>query len=171
MHQVFAQKYPKQSCNWPKKCPENKINFEDISQVVSLLSVPNMLKTLGPYEEIDAKVISLLNTDFRITQKKLYLIPKLFTGALIHNKLMLMAITCEACSRHATIDIHLETSIDSVPSSKCFYMGYLVLLLLALMERTSQKTAYWLTYNERPHYLSHNNGNIRITKSVCWSSS
>jgi hypothetical protein len=37
--------------------PENTINFEDISQVASLSSVPNMLKILGPYEEIDAEVI------------------------------------------------------------------------------------------------------------------
>lgn len=53
----------------------------------------------------------------------MYLIPKLFTGALIHNKLTLMAITSEVYSRHATIDIHLETNVDSVPSSKCFYNG------------------------------------------------
>lgn len=32
-----------------------------------------------------------------------------------------MAITSEVYSRHATIDIHLETSVDSVSSSKCFY--------------------------------------------------
>lgn len=106
-----------------RKCDsqENTTNSEDILQVVSSSSVPNMLKTLGPYEEIDAEMISLLNADFRITQKQLHLIPKLFTGALIHNKLTLMAITSEVYSRHATIDIHLETGVDSVPSSKCLY--------------------------------------------------
>lgn len=103
-----------------KKCDslENTINNEDISQIVSSSSVPNMLKMLGPYEKIDAEVISLLNADFRITPKQLHLIPKLFTGALIHNMLTLMAITSEVCARHASIDIHLETGVDSVPSSK-----------------------------------------------------
>ncbi|KAI8060402.1 uncharacterized protein B0P05DRAFT_590819 [Gilbertella persicaria] len=80
---------------------------------------------LGPYEEIDAEVISLLNADSCITQKQLHLAPKLFTDALIHNKLTLMAITSEVYSKHATIDIHLETSDDS--------------LLFALMERTYQR--------------------------------
>ncbi|KAI8060404.1 uncharacterized protein B0P05DRAFT_590821 [Gilbertella persicaria] len=108
-----------------EKVSRNTTNSEDISQVVSSSSVPNMLKMLGPYEEIDAEVISLLNADSCITQKQLHLAPKLFTDALIHNKLTLMAITSEVYSKHATIDIHLETSDDS--------------LLFALMERTYQR--------------------------------
>ncbi|CEG80592.1 hypothetical protein RMATCC62417_14903 [Rhizopus microsporus] len=34
-----------------------------------------------------------------------------------------MAIASELYSRHATIDIYLETSVDSVLSLKCFYKG------------------------------------------------
>ncbi|KAI9266155.1 hypothetical protein EDC94DRAFT_498363, partial [Helicostylum pulchrum] len=78
-------------------------------QIVSSSSILNLLKMLGPYEEIDTQLISFLNTDFRTCQNLLHLIPKLFTDAIIHDKLTLMAITSEVYSRHATLDIHVET--------------------------------------------------------------
>lgn len=42
-----------------------------------------------------------------------------------------MAITSEVYSRHATIDIHLETGADSVTSSKCLYKDLSCLVIVS----------------------------------------
>lgn len=97
---------------------------------------------MGPYEEIDAEIIRHSNTDFRMAQKKVHLLPKLFAGALIHYKLTLMAITSEVYSRYASIDIHLETGVDFLPSSKCLYKNLSCSVMVSFDGKNLSKKNY-----------------------------
>lgn len=108
-----------------KKCSSSQsaTNSEEISSLVTTSSMPQLLATLGPYQEIDEEVIRMLNQDFRLDPKKISLVPQLFAGSIIHDQLALIALTVEVYARYATLDIHLETNADSVPCSGCHYKG------------------------------------------------
>jgi hypothetical protein len=95
-------------------------------------------------------VIDFLNTDFHFNQDQLRLISKLFTGALIHDKLTLMAITSKVYSRHATIDIHLETGVDSAPSSKCLYKGLSCSIIVSFDGKNLSKKLIIGSYTMKP---------------------
>lgn len=45
---------------------ENAVDSEEISRIVLPSSMPNTLKTLGPYEEADEDLIKIFNYDIRI---------------------------------------------------------------------------------------------------------
>ena len=57
-----------------------------------------------------------------------------------------MAITSEVYSRHATIDIHLETSVDSVSSSKCFYKDLSCSVIVSSDGKNLSKKNWLLTH-------------------------
>ncbi|KAI7892469.1 uncharacterized protein EV154DRAFT_504536 [Mucor mucedo] len=78
-------------------------------------TIPNFLQKLGPYQEIDDPALETLNYDFRLRSELIGLIPSLFCGALLHNCITLLIITCEVYSRHSSVDIHSESAEFSVP--------------------------------------------------------
>ncbi|CEG82945.1 hypothetical protein RMATCC62417_16933 [Rhizopus microsporus] len=111
-----------------KKCrnceqKDKLIDVKTIEDHISNSCIPNLLNTLDHYEEVDDTITKLNNTDFRLKSEKLYLVAELFTGAIVYDKLCLLLISCEVYSQHASIDIHAESDIDSIPSSKYVYSG------------------------------------------------
>lgn len=118
--QLSAPYLDKNDCrNYEQK---NKlINVKIIEEHIFDSCTPNLFNTLGQYEEVDDTIIKLINTDFWLKPEKLYLVAELFRGAIAYDKLCLLLIARGVYSRHTSIDIHAESDIDFVPSSKCFY--------------------------------------------------
>ncbi|KAL0076278.1 hypothetical protein J3Q64DRAFT_1606017, partial [Phycomyces blakesleeanus] len=88
-------------------------------------TVPKLLQELGPYQEIDAMVLDLLNYDFRLRSELIELIPPLFCSALLHDSITLLIITCEVYSHHSSVDIHSESTESSVPSESSRYKNHM----------------------------------------------
>jgi hypothetical protein len=80
-----------------------------------------LVSLLGPHQETDATVLELLNYDFRFRSELIGLVPPLFCGALLHDTITLLIITCEVYSRHSSVDMHSESTEFSVPGE---YSGY-----------------------------------------------
>ncbi|KAG2207346.1 hypothetical protein INT47_006820, partial [Mucor saturninus] len=83
--------------------------------------IPKLLQKLGPYQEIDDTILETLNYDFRLRSELIGLIPSLFCGALLHDCITLLIITCEVYSRHSSVDIHSESAKFSVPGESSGY--------------------------------------------------
>lgn len=96
-----------------------------LEMTVRASTVPKLLQKLGPYQEIDATVLDLLNYDFQLRSELIELIPPLFCGALLHDSITLLIITCEVYSRHSSVDIHSESTEFSVPGESSRYKNRL----------------------------------------------
>lgn len=88
-------------------------------------AVPKLLQKLRPHQEIDAAVLELLNYDFLLRSELIGLIPPLFCGALLHDSITLLVITCEVYSRHSSVDIYSESTEFSVPGESSKYKNYM----------------------------------------------
>ncbi|KAI7892475.1 uncharacterized protein EV154DRAFT_562238 [Mucor mucedo] len=94
------------------------VNGCDYTGLLVLARIP-----LGSYQEIDDTVLEtlIINYDFRLRSELIGLIPSLFCGALLHDCITLLIITCEVYSRHSSVDIHSESAEFSVPGESSRY--------------------------------------------------
>ncbi|KAI9354976.1 hypothetical protein BD770DRAFT_411986 [Pilaira anomala] len=88
---------------------------------VSASTIPNLLQELESYQEINEKVLELLNYDFRLKAKLLGGIPSLFYGAIFHDSITLLVITFKLAQyrikniQNMVDNLYLRSNVD-----KCF---------------------------------------------------
>lgn len=94
-----------------------------LEMTVRASAVPKLLQKLGPHQEIDTALLELLSYDFRLRSELIGLVPSLFCGALLHDNITLLIITCEVYSRHSSVDMHSESAEFSVLDESSRYQN------------------------------------------------
>jgi hypothetical protein len=88
-----------------------------LDAVVQASCLPSLLQHPGLYDSLPIEVANDLNVDFRLHPVVLKAIPKLFTGAIVHNQKTLLMLTCEVYGRNTQLDKHAESPGRSLPPS------------------------------------------------------
>jgi hypothetical protein len=92
-------------------------NIKSLQLAVRNSPFSSLLQVLGPFQEFNGELENKLNYDVRLLPTLLQEIPPLFIGSIVYSGHMGILISiCEVYGRSADLDVHMETSGDSIPS-------------------------------------------------------
>lgn len=97
---------------------------EQLTKAFAQSAYPLLLKEAGPFIEMTETLAQQLNTDFRLKPALLPSIASLFASAIIHSPhTVIKFLTVEVYSRHASLDIHCESSslASTLPQDRSSY--------------------------------------------------